>query len=97
MDTVKMIGYRAETSMINHIKQYMSNPEEARSLMRRIYQTTADLKLDIQDKRLNVLIHHSNFAADDDIIRKLCEILNKTQTVFPGSDLTLLYKLLSDK
>ena len=96
MDTIKMIGYRSETSLINLTKPYMSNPEEARSLMRRIYQSTADLKVDKQNNRLCVFIHHSNFAADDDIIRKLCETLNDTQTVFPGSDLTIFYKLLSD-
>jgi hypothetical protein len=96
MGTIKLIGYRGETSLINLIKSYLSSPEEARSLMRRIYNSTADLKVDKQNKRLYVLIHHSNFAAEDEIIRKLCEILNDTQTVFPGSDLTLFYKLLSD-
>jgi len=96
METIKIIGIRAETSMLNHITPYMSNPEEARSLMRSIYQSTADLKVDIQNKRLYVLLHHSNFAVVDNIIRKLCDTLNATQTIFPGSELALFYKLLSD-
>ena len=96
MDTIKMIGYWAETALVNQIKHLMTNPEEARTLMRSIYQSNADLKVDKQNNRLYVLLHHSNFASTDTIIRKLFEVLNKTETVFPGSDLTLYYKLVSD-
>jgi len=97
MDTIKMIGYRAETALANQIKPYMKSPEQTRSLVRSIYQSHADIKVDKQNKRLYVLLHHSNFAADDNIIRKLFNILNQCQTVFPGSDLTVFYRLASDK
>ena len=97
MDTIKMIGYWAETSLANQIKPWMKNPQEARNLMRSIYQSNADLKVDNQNERLYVLLHHSNFAAVDDIIRKLFDVLNKTQTVVPGTNLKIFYKLVSDK
>jgi len=97
MDTIKMIGYWAETSLANHIKPWMKNPQEARNLMRSIYQSNADLKVDNQNERLYVLLHHSNFAAVDDIIRNLFDVLNKTQTVVPGTNLKIFYKLVSDK
>ena len=97
MDTIKMIGYWAETSLANQIKPWMKNPQEARNLMRSIYQSNADLKVDNQNERLYVLLHHSNFAAVDDIIRNLFDVLNKTQTVVPGTNLKIFYKLVSDK
>ena len=97
MDTIKMIGYRAETALVGQIKEMMSCPEQARSLIRSIYQSNADLKVDKQNKILYVLLHHSNFASNDIIISKLFKILNESQTIFPGSDLTLYYRLVSDK
>jgi len=97
LDTIKMIGYWAETSLANQIKPLMSNPDEARNLIRSIYQSNADLMVDKQNNILYVLLHHSNFAGVDNIIRELCNILNKTQTVFPGANLKISYKLVSDK
>jgi DNA-binding transcriptional regulator/RsmH inhibitor MraZ len=96
IDTIKMIGYRAETSLANQIKPLMSSPEQARNLIRSIYQSNADLKVDKENNRLCVLLHHSNFTANDKVIRKLLNILNKSETVFPGSNLTLFYILMSD-
>jgi hypothetical protein len=76
MDTIKMIGYRAETALANQIKPYMSSPEQARNLIRSIYQSNADLKVDMLNNRLCVLLHHSNFEATDNIIRELlCTLL----------------------
>ena len=96
MDTVKMIGYRAETALANQIKSHMKNPEQARTLIRNIYQSHADLKVDLHNKRLCVLLHNSNSAAEDNIIRELFKILNQCHTVFPDSDLTMYYSLVSD-
>jgi len=97
MDTIKMIGYWAETSLANHIKPWMKNPEEARNLMRSIYQSNADLRIDKQNERIYVLLHHSNFAVVDKIIQNLFDVLNQTQTVLPGTNLKIYYKLVSDK
>jgi hypothetical protein len=97
MDTIKMIGYWAETSLCNHIKPLMSKPEEARSLIRSIYQSNADLVVDEQNKRLCVMLHHSNFAVSDKIMSELFKVLNDTKTEFPGTKLTLNYFLVSDK
>jgi hypothetical protein len=97
IDTIKMIGYWAESSLVNQIKPLMKSPEEARNLIRSIYMSNADLRVDNQNNRLCVLLHHSNFAAVDNIMRELFNILNETQTIFPGSNLVLYYKLVSDK
>jgi hypothetical protein len=97
METIKIIGYRAESALANQIKPLMKNPDEAKNLVRSIYQSNADLIVDKQNNRLCVCLHHSNYASVDNIIRELFSILNETQTVFPGSDLKLFYILVSEK
>jgi len=42
---------------------------------------------------LTVSIHHLTQAAHDQVFEKLCSTLNETQTVFPGTDLTLFFKI----
>jgi hypothetical protein len=97
MDTIKMTGYWAESALVNQIRPLMKNPEEARSLIRSIYQSNADLMVDKLNNRLCVRLHHSNFASVDNIIKELFDILNKTETIFPGTNLKLFYNLVSDK
>ena len=42
---------------------------------------------------LTVRLHHSANAATDQVIEKLCEELNATETVFPRTNLRLVLKL----
>ena len=95
LDTIKMIAYRAETAMVNIIKPNMAHPDEARTLLKQVYQTDANITVDIQTKTITVELHHMTYWKDDKIIQNLCEVLNETQTVFPGTDLTVFYKLVS--
>ena len=95
LDTIKLIAYRAETSLSNIIKQYMSHKDESRLLLKQIYKTDANLKVDSENKRLIVEIHRLTHWKDDVILKKLCSLMNETQTKFPNSNLTLFYKLVS--
>ena len=95
LDTIKIIAYRAETAMCNIIKKQMSNPQEARSLMRKLYSADADIETDWVNNILKVNIHNTNHWADDKILKILCENINETQTVFPATNLTMLFKLVT--
>ena len=97
MNTIKMIGYWAESALANQIRPLVKNPEEARNLIRSIYLSNADLWVDKQNDRLCVSLHHSNFASMDNVIKELFDILNKTETIFPGANLKLFFNLVSDK
>lgn len=96
MDNIKMIAYRAETGMYNLIKNKMSNPDEGRKLLQQIYTTDADIVPDNITKTLTVKLHNLNHRKDDKVLDILCQQLNETETIFPGTDLTLIYKLVSD-
>jgi hypothetical protein len=95
LDTIKVIAYRAETAMCNTIKKQMSNPEQARSLIRKLYSADADIETDYLNNMLTVKIHSTNHWADDKILQNLCDNLNQTQTVFPATNLTIQFKLVT--
>ena len=71
--------------------------DDARTLIRQIFETEADLLPDATNKTLTVQIHHLTQAAHDQVLEKLCAALNETQTVFPGTDLTLIFKIGSSQ
>ena len=93
VDTIKLLAYRAETNMAHLLRQRMSRTDDARSLLRQVYETEIDLQPDLVAKTLTVNLHHMTQAAHDGAISHLCEELNATETIFPGTDLKLIYKL----
>ncbi len=95
LDTIKMIAYRAETSMANMIKKDMSHPDHARTLLKQIYSSDANIRPDHENRTLTVELHRLNTWKDDEIVQKLCDELNLTETIFPGTDLVIFFKLVS--
>ncbi|MDF1546253.1 MAG: hypothetical protein P1P88_00435 [Bacteroidales bacterium] len=96
LDTIKLIAYRAETSLSNMIKKYMSHKDESRLLLKQVYKTDANLIVDNENQKLIVEIHRLAHWKDDLVLEKLCNEMNDTETKFPDSNLTLSYKLVSD-
>jgi hypothetical protein len=94
IDTLKMIAYRAESSMASLLREHLARgDDDARALLRQIFQTEADLTPDLAANTLTVGLHHLTQAAHDQAIQHLLAELNATQTVFPGTSLTLIFKL----
>jgi hypothetical protein len=62
-------------------------------LLRQIFSTEADLIPDLSSNTLTVRLHHLTQAAHDHSIQLLLDELNATQTIFPGTQLTLVFKL----
>jgi hypothetical protein len=93
LDTIKMISYRAETSMAWIVREKLARSEDAHALLRQIFETEVDLVPDATQQTLTVRIHHLTQRVHDDVIRHLCEELNATETRFPGTELRLIYKL----
>lgn len=93
IDTIKLIAYRAETSMASLLRDKLSRADDARALLRQIYDTEVDLIPDLEKKTLTVRLHHLTQAAHDDAVRYLCDQLNATETLFPDTELKLVYQL----
>jgi prepilin-type processing-associated H-X9-DG protein len=95
IDTIKMVAYRAETAMAHTLKEKMSRQDDARTLLRSIYTTEADLLPDENKKTLTVRLHNMASRIHDAAVMHLCDELNATETVYPGTDLRLVYELVS--
>jgi hypothetical protein len=93
IDTIKMISYRAETSMASVLREVMARSDDARALLCQVYNTEADLLPDPLSKTLTVSIHHFTNAAHDLALQHLCKELNATETTFSGTDLRMIYKI----
>lgn len=93
IDTIKMISYRGETSMASVLRESLARCDDTRALLRQIYATEIDLLPDPENKTLTVQLHHLTQSAHDAALQKLCVHLNETETVFPGTDLRLVYKV----
>ena len=93
LDTIKMISYRAEISMASVVREKLARSDDAHALLRQIFETEVDLIPEPDRQTLTVRIHHLTQRAHDATIRHLCEELNATETVFPGTNLRLIYKL----
>ena len=93
IDTIKMIAYRAESSLASLLREHIARTDDARALLRQIFDTEADLIPDLAANTLTVRLHHLTQAAHDQAIEQLLTELNATQTIFPGTRLTLIFEI----
>ena len=95
LDTIKMICYRAETAMVNAVREWMCREDDARSFIRALYRTEADIIPDEENGILRIRLHHLTTRSADNIAKLLCIALNETMTFFPGTQLRLVYEMVS--
>jgi len=94
VDTIKLIAYRAETAMVSVLRERLTRADDARSLVRQIYQSPVDLLPDLTAKTLTIRVHHQASALQDAALARLCEETTATETIFPGTDLRMIFELL---
>jgi hypothetical protein len=97
MDTVKMISYRAETAIVTILREYIGKKDEARSIARQIFATDADMDPDYQNGVLNVVLHNMTNPLHNRYVVKLCDILNDSETFFPGTNLRMIFNSVSNQ
>ena len=96
LDTLRMLAYRAETAMTTAVAPALDNPDTARSLLKSLFQADASLHPDESAGTLTVRLLHQPTRAQDRALAPLLDELNRTRTVFPGTQLRLVYRMLSD-
>ena len=95
IDNIKMIAYRSETAIVNILREYIGKKDEARSLVQQIFQTDADIEPDEEQGILKINLHNMTNPRNNRYIIKLCKVLNQSETIFPGTNLMLVYDLVS--
>jgi transposase len=94
LDTVRLIAYRAETAMVPLLLSDTVDSPAARTLLQTLFATEADLVPNSEEGILHVRIHQSSSPADDRRLQGLFDQLNATETVYPGTQLRLVFHLL---
>ena len=94
VDTIKMIAYRAETALVGLAREKLQRPEDARALIRQVLQNTANLIPDPTAKTLTVAVHPLTNAAHNEVLKHLCAQLTETETIYPTTDLRLVFQFL---
>lgn len=92
VDTIKLIAYRAETALVAVVREKLSRADDARSLVRQVFEGTVDLCPDLEDKTLTVRLHRLSTEAHDEVLEHLCAELTATETVYPGTELRLIFQ-----
>lgn len=92
-----MICYRSEIAMTNIIIPELTlyDRDTGRDIIKNIFQASADIYPDNENKKLRVCLHHTNNAKTDKIVTSLMLHLNQSETIFPGSELKLFYEFVS--
>jgi hypothetical protein len=96
VDTVKMIAYRAETAMASVVRESLARTDDARSLLRDLFGSEADLEPDQEQGVLRVKIHPMSNPRSNRAIAHLLEHLNAAEFPYPGTNLRLVYSIAGE-
>ena len=95
-NAIIMIAYRAETSLYNIIKSfYKGHQNDGRMLVKKILASDADMTPDYSNRTLTITLHSLATPRDNEAVKKLCQLLNDSEVIYPGTDLRLIYKTVA--
>jgi hypothetical protein len=97
MNVLRMICYRAESAVAQYIAPYLAKEEdEKRMVVKQIIQSSADISPDYINKTLTVILHSLSANQFNNAASELVQLLNQTETIFPGTNLCMIYKITAD-
>ncbi len=92
-NAIRMLAYRAETALFNIIKEFFRGAENnGRMLLKEIFSSDAGMIPDYQNKTLTIVLHSLSRPRANEAVAKLCELLNQTETIYPYSELKMIFK-----
>jgi transposase len=89
-DIIKMVAYQAESDLVTLLRpHYARVDQEGRTLLHELFATAGDIR--VSDSELHITLAplsspHRAYAA-----QALCETLDQTATIFPGSRLRIRF------
>ena len=93
IDTVRMVAYRAETTLAGLLRNKTVDTAAARQLLIDLFSTEADILPDKAKKILRVRIHGASRPAVNRLLDKLLTRLNESEIIYPGTDMRMYYEL----
>jgi hypothetical protein len=91
---IKMICYKAETAFARLLKPHYKRAEdEIRALVKTIIRTPVNIEVNEEKKELLVTLFPLSNQRSNNAVQKICDTVNQTETVYPGTDLKLMFKI----
>lgn len=95
-NAIIMLAYRAESALFNAMREfYKYTDKEGRIIVNEIFTNEADIIPDYQNKTLTIKLHSLSTPRANDAVKKICQLLNETETIYPYSELRLVYKTVA--
>lgn len=92
-DNIKMIAYRAESSLFTLIEPFfMRHQEEGRRFLEAVFKTSADMLPDEETQSLIIRFHSMATNRYNKTLRELCRIFTKKEVLYPGTNLRLVFE-----
>jgi len=92
-DVIKMVAYRAETSLAELLRPFSSrHQDEARKLLKAVFQLPADLIVDEAQQLLTVRLHGMANGRSNRALQALCEVISAKQLRYPGTQLQMVFE-----
>ena len=90
---LKMICYRAETTFGQILSSgYKKKENEMRMLVKNLITTKGDIVPDYQNNTLTIALYSLSTPRDNEALKNVCTLLNDTETLYPGTNLKMIYK-----
>jgi hypothetical protein len=83
-----------ETAVVQPVREKLARTEDVQALVRQVFTSAVDLDPNAAQKTITVRMHRLSSAIHDAALEHLCAELTATETVFPGTDLLLIYELV---
>lgn len=76
------------------LRRHLSNPDEARALIRELFVTSGDIEPNAQDNTLTIRIHHMANPAHDRAISLLLKDLTGEEFTHPDTGAKMVFCLV---
>lgn len=91
-----MVAYRAETAMAEIVRENLSRDDDARSLLRDLYRTEADIIPVPESHELQVRVHTMANPRMNRAVIHLLNELNDASHTYAGTKWKLVYSLIGN-
>jgi len=94
---IKMICNRAETVICLLLNsEIYTKQDEIRLLVKSFIKTKGDILPDYKQNTLTIKLYTQSTPRNNQALEELCEILTDSETIYPGTELRLIYKLATN-
>jgi len=91
-NVLKMVAYQIESDLVELIRpEYKRVEDEGRTFIQTVLQDTADIEPKVDQLRITLTPLSSPHRSR--VLETLCDVLNKTNTLFPGTQLRMRYSV----